>query len=414
MMTINNSSRRISQAWFLLLSLTAVFAFLYFISALFPKPIDPSISKYFSLALAEKARIYNYAPRIVYIVHLCFQIGFLTWLLFSARGKIFFQGVRNLSRNYWVVSVLSILAIWLLSTFISLPFSYYSGYYWQKIWGFSTQSQVAWWVDYLKNTSIDLILSLAGGIVFFLLVNSLSRYWWLVGSVLFSLWLLVEYFFWPIVVSPIFNHFEPIPNSAVTAMVDELAHKAGLNVGSVLEMDASKQTTFANAYFTGVGSTKRIVIYDTLLKNYTLPEIRAVIAHEMGHWRHNDVVHGLLLGMAGGFIVFGFLTFLLKPWLPKNSNKPPELWAALQLALILLLFVSSPIQSAISREMERNADYFSLELTGSLPVQIELQEDLARNSLADLDPPGFIVWFSYDHPPTLTRIHDFEREYQPN
>ncbi|MGC7871853.1 M48 family metallopeptidase [Desulfosporosinus sp. SYSU MS00001] len=414
MMTINNSFRRISQAWFLLLSLTVVFALLYFISALFPKPIDPSISKYFSLALAEKARIYNYTPRIVYIVHLCFQIGFLTWLLFSARGQFYVQRIRNPGRNYWVVSLLSILAIWLISTLISLPFSYYSGYYWQKIWGFSTQSQVAWWIDYLKNTSIDLVLSLAGGIVFFLLVNRLSRYWWLVGSLLFSLWLLVEYFFWPIVVSPIFNHFEPIPNSAVTAMVDELAQKAGLNVGSVFMMDASKQTTFANAYFTGVGSTKRIVIYDTLLKNYTLPEIKAVIAHEMGHWRHSDVVHGLLLGMAGGFIVFGFLTFLLRPWLPKNSNKPPELWAALQLALILLLFVSSPIQSAISREMERNADYFSLELTGNLPVQIQLQEDLALNSLADLDPPGFIVWFSYDHPPTLTRIHDFEREYRPN
>ncbi|WP_088188796.1 M48 family metallopeptidase [Desulfosporosinus sp. FKA] len=413
MITIGNSFRRISQAWFLLLSLTAVFALLYLISALFPRPIDPSISKYFSLALAEKARIYNYAPRIVYIVHLCLQIGFLTWLLFSTRGRILFQRVRNLSRNYWGVSVLSILAIWLVSTLISLPFSYYSGYYWQKIWGFSTQSQVAWWIDYLKNTSIDLVLSLAGGIIFFLLVNKISRYWWLVGSLLFSLWLVVEYFFWPIVVSPIFNHFEPLPKSAITSMVNELAHKAGLNVGSVLEMDASKQTTFANAYFTGVGSTKRIVIYDTLLKNYSLPEIKAVIAHEMGHWRHNDVAHGLLLGMAGGFIVFSILTFLLKPWLPKNSAKPPELWAALQLALILLLFVSSPLQNAISRQMERNADYFSLELTGNLPAEIQLQEDLARNSLADLDPPGFIVWFSYDHPPTLTRIHDLEREYRP-
>jgi Zn-dependent protease with chaperone function len=302
--------------------------------------------------------------------------------------------------------------MWLLNTLISLPFSYYLGYYWQKIWGFSTQSQIAWWIDYLKNAGIELFISLAGGIIFFLLVNKMSRYWWLVGTLLFSIWLVIEYLLWPIVVSPLFNHFEPVPDSTVVTMVDDLAHQAGLNIGSVLEMDASKQTTFANAYFTGVGTSKRIVIYDTLLHNYSLPEIKAVIAHEMGHWRHNDVVHGLLYGMVGGFIVFSLLTFLIKPWLPRNSKKPPQLWAALQLAVMLLLFVSSPLQNAISRQMEQNADYFSLELTGNLPVEIQLQVHLAFNSLGDLTPPGFIVWFSYDHPPVLTRIHDLELEYR--
>ncbi|SPF51477.1 Zn-dependent protease with chaperone function (fragment) [Candidatus Desulfosporosinus infrequens] len=160
-----------------------------------------------------------------------------------------------------------------------------------------------------------------------------------------------------------------------------------------------------------MGTTKRIVIYDTLLRNYSLPEVKAVIAHEMGHWRHNDVIHGLFYGMIGGFIVFGLLTFLLKPWLPKNSKKPPQLWAALQLALILLLFVSNPLQNAISREMELNADHFSLELTGDLPGEIQLQKDLASTSLSDLSPPSFIVWFSYSHPPALARIDALEKEY---
>lgn len=412
MINIDNSTRQVSLGWFLLFGLTAVFALLYLISALFPGPLDPTVTKYFSMALAEKARTYNYAPRILFIVHFCLQVALLFWLLFSCKGQILFQRIRNLIRNYWLVSVLSILIIWLLSALISLPFSYFSGYYWQKIWGFSTQSQAAWWIDYLKNAGIELFISLAGGIIFFLLVNRISRYWWLVGTLLFSIWLVVEYFFWPIVVSPLFNHFKPVPDSAVVIMVNDLAHKAGLNVGSILEMDASKQTTFANAYFTGVGTTKRIVIYDTLLHNYSLPEIKAVIAHEMGHWRHNDVIHGLLFGMVGGLIVFALLTLLLKPWLPKNRQGPPQLWAALQLAVILLLFVSNPLQNALSRKMEQNADYFSLKLTGNLPVEIQLQEDLARNSLADLAPPNFIVWFSYDHPPALARIQDLEQEYR--
>lgn len=211
-----------------------------------------------------------------------------------------------------------------MSKVVSLPFSYYSGYYWQKIWGFSTQGQAAWWIDFLKNAGIDLALSLVGGLAFLMLVNRLSRYWWLVGAILFSVWLIVEYFLWPIVVSPLFNHFEPVPDSAVVTMVNDLAHRAGLNVGKVLLMDASRQTTFANAYFTGLGTTKRIVIYDTLLRHYPLPEVKAVIAHEMGHWRHNDVIHGLLYGMAGGFFVFGLLTFFLKPWLPKTARSRPN------------------------------------------------------------------------------------------
>ncbi|SPF36887.1 Zn-dependent protease with chaperone function (fragment) [Candidatus Desulfosporosinus infrequens] len=310
-----------------------------------------------------------------------------------------------------MITALSILSVWLLVQLISLPFSYYSGFYWQKIWGFSSQSQTAWWFDYLRNVGINLLIVLVGGLTFFYLVNQLSRYWWLAAAIFFSIWLVVEYLYWPIIIAPFFNHFEPISNPAVVTMVNNLAQRAGLHINGVLIMDASRQTTLANAYFTGIGATKRIVIYDTLLHNYSFPEVEAVIAHEMGHWRHNDVTHGLLYGMVGGFTILSLLTFLLKPWLPKNNKKPPELWAALQLALLLLLFVSNPLQNAVSRDMELKADYFSLELTENLPVEIQLQKDLASTSLADLSPPGFIVWFSYNHPPAITRIHALEKEY---
>ena len=404
------SARRAKIGWCLLIGLAAIFAFLYLWSSLFPGPIDPLVTRFFSPDTANAARIYNSAPRILYIIKFCFQTSLIIWLLFSSVGQTFFKRLQEISRNYWLACTFSILNIWLLLKVLSLPFSYYSGYYWQKIWGFSTQNQAAWWIDYLKNCGIELLISLVGGLIFFWLVNRLSRNWWLVSAVLFSLWLIIESLCWPIVISPLFNHFEPLPNSAILTMVDDLAQRAGLNLSAVLVMDASRQTTLANAYFTGVGSTQRIVIYDTLLRNYSFPEVKAVIAHEMGHWRHNDVVHGLFYGMIGGFIVFGLLTILLTPWLTKNSKKPPQLWAALQLALLLLLFVSNPLQSAISREMELSADRFSLELTGDLKAEIQLQKDLARIGLSDLSPPRFIVWFSYSHPPALARINALEQE----
>jgi len=411
MFDLHSNLRRVRTGWLLLLGLASVFALMYLGSTLFPGAIDPATSKYFSLTLAEKARIYSFPPRILYIIRFLLQIILLVWLLFSSGGKSLFQRIRKIGRHYWLVSGLSILCVWFLMHLLSLPFSYYTGFYWQKIWGFSTQSQTAWWLDYLKNSGIDLLIYLAGGFIFFFLVNRVTRYWWLVGASLFSIWLVVEYLCWPILISPLFNQFEPISNPVVVTMVDNLAQQAGLHISGVFVMDASRQTTLANAYFTGIGTTKRIVIYDTLLRNYTFPEVQAVIAHEMGHWRYNDVIHGLFFGMVGGFTVLGLLKFLLKPWLPGNDKKPPELWAALQMALLLLLFVSNPLQNAVSREMELRADRFSLELTGNLSAEIQLQKDLASTSLTDFSPPSFIVWFSYDHPPSLTRIHALEKAH---
>ncbi|TGE31772.1 M48 family metallopeptidase [Desulfosporosinus sp. Sb-LF] len=407
----NSNADRTKIGWLLLIGLAAVFALLFLRSALFPGPIDPSATKYFSLAMAEKARLYNSTPRILYILKFFLQTFLLFWLLFSSTGQTYFRRLQKISRNYWVVSALSILSLWLLFKVLSLPFSYYTGYYWQKIWGFSTQSQVAWWIDYFKNSGIDLLISLVGGLIFFWLVDRLSRHWWMVSAGLLSIWLVITYLCWPIIISPLFNHFEPLTDPAVVTMVDDLAQRAGLNIDAIFVMDASRQTTLPNAYFTGVGTTKRIVIYDTLLSNFSLPEVKAVLAHEMGHWRYNDIIHGLFYGMVGSFIVFGLLNFLLKPWLPKNSKKPPQLWAALQLALILLLFVSNPLQNAISREMEIRADHFSLELTGDLTGEIQLQKKLAYSGLSDLSPPRFIVWFSYSHPPAQTRINALEKAY---
>lgn len=402
--------RRVRASWLILLGLAAVFALLYLLASLFPGAINPSIGQYFSMTLAEKARVYNLPFRVLYIVRLGSQVLLLSYLLLSSRGKRIFQRIQKLSRHYWLVTGLSILFIWLIVQLLSLPFTYYLGFTWQKIWGFSTQSQMAWWIDYLKSSGIDLLISLTGGLIFFGLVNHFARSWWLIGSFFLSLWLVIDYLFWPLLIAPLFNHFEPLANPAIVTMVQDLAHKAGLSINGILVMDASKQTTYANAYFTGLGASKRIVIYDTLLNHYSFPEVKAVIAHEMGHWRHDDVIMGLFYGMLGVFTVFGLLTIFLRPWLAERDKKSPQLWAALQLAALLLLFVSNPLQNAVSRQMELNADRFSLELTGDLPTEIQLQKDLTKTNLSDLSPPSFIVWFSYDHPPVLARIEALEKE----
>ncbi|AET69521.1 Zn-dependent protease with chaperone function [Desulfosporosinus orientis DSM 765] len=411
-MTNLKSTRLVRNSWYLLIGLSLIFVLLYLYSALFPGPMQPAVTKFFSQNTAIQARLYNTTPRILSMTEFILQAVLLIGLLFSSLGQTLFRRFVNSNTPYWQACVFSILSLWCLLKILALPFSFFISFYWQKIWGFSTQSQAAWWIDYFKSAGIDLIITLLGGLIFFWLVNRFSRSWWIVGTALFSLFLVIQYLLWPIVISPLFNRFEPVQDAAVVTMVKDLAQQAGLEISDVLVMDASSQTTLANAYFTGLGSTKRIVIYDNLLNNYSLGEVKAVIAHEMGHWRHSDVVHGLIWAMFGGFVVFALLTILLKPWLPEHSKKPPQLWAALQLALLLLLFSSNPIQNSLSRDMEYNADRFSLELTGDLKAAIQLQKDLADTSLADLSPSPFIVWFSYSHPPALARINALLKEAQ--
>ncbi|MDP4161373.1 MAG: M48 family peptidase, partial [Bacillota bacterium] len=145
----NSDIRRAKIGWFLLTGLAVVLALLYLRSSLFPGPIDPSVTEYFSLSIANKARLYNSNPRILYILKFFLQTILLVWLLVSSKGQTYFQRLQTISRNYWVVSALSVLSLWLFFKALSLPFSYYTGYYWQKVWGFSTQSQVAWWSEYL-------------------------------------------------------------------------------------------------------------------------------------------------------------------------------------------------------------------------------------------------------------------------
>jgi STE24 endopeptidase len=214
---------------------------------------------------------------------------------------------------------------------------------------------------------------------------------------------------WPILIDPLFNHFEPVQDPQVIGMVNELADKAGLRVDEILVMDASQRTTKANAYFAGMGHTKRIVLYDNLLNQYSLEEVKAVLAHEMGHWQKGHIVKGILLGTLGSFIVWGGAFLVLRP-LSKGRHKPPVAWAIFLLFINLATFVSSPLQNFVSRQMEIEADQVSVQLTGDTEAAISLQKNLALKNRSDLSPPAFIEWFGYTHPSVLTRIEKINEQ----
>ncbi len=395
--------------WLGLMLLSGVLVVLYLWFALVPGAVDPAVFQFFSAGQVERGRAYAFVPRLLYVLNPVIQGGFLGWLVFSSHGRAFAKAVERFTGgSYWVKVFGFALFLWLALLLLRLPISIIRGYTWPHAWGLSTQTISSWWVDYAKSVLLDLPLTLGLVLGFSFTINRFPRGWWAISALAVSIWLIIQNLLWPVIISPMFNHFEAAKDAAIVDMVHGLAAKAGIPVDQVLVMDASRRTTTVNAYFTGLGRTKRIVLYDNLLK-YPFDEVKAVVAHEMGHWQKRHLLSGLVLGILGNFFVFALMHLALRPWVSPIGwyglrATPPSAWAVVQLFFLLAILVSNPIQNAVSRVMEREADQVALSLTGDVAAQVRLQVDLATKNLADLSPPPYMVWFSYTHPTALERI----------
>ena len=402
---------RFDSSWLLLVFLAGLFSLLYLWFTVFPGRVAPETWQFFDAGQVSGGREYSMVPRLLFIAGFLVQAAFLLWLVFGGRAAALSQWSRQAAGgNYWGSILLFFLALWLMLQLLRLPFTLYSSYFWQHRWGFSTQSLGSWWLDYLKGAGLELALTAVGVLFFFWLLNRWPGAWWLAGAALFSLWLVFQTFLWPVVVSPLFNRFVPAEDPALLGMVWELSGKARIPVDQVLIMDGSRRTTRSNAYFAGLGKTRRIVLYDTLLAKYPPDEVKAVVAHEMAHWRQGHILQGLAWGILGSFVGWGLLFALLRGAVPPTTRYPPETLAVALLFLLWVSFVSSPVQNAVSRAMEREADRVAVMLTGDVPAAIRLQVDLADKNLSDIAPPAFIRWFSYTHPPAPERIRLLQQQ----
>ncbi|WP_027364099.1 M48 family metallopeptidase [Desulfotruncus alcoholivorax] len=396
--------------WLLLIAVAGFFCLLYIWFTLFPGRINPEVFNYFSKQQVYDGRAYSFVPRLLYALSFLAQASFLIRLVFGGRAVAVSRSILQITgRSIWSY-LLFFLVLWLLLKLISLPFDLYTGFFWQHHWGFSTQTLGAWWSDYFKSAGLELVLSAAGVAILFGIIGRWPNFWWLITATLVSLWLVLQSLLWPVLVSPLFNKFEPVKDPAITAMVQQLSQKARLPVDQVLVMDASKRTTKANAYFTGLFGTKRIVLYDNLLADYHIEQVRAVVAHEMAHWKRGHIVKGLALGVAANFLIWLVLFLVLQDMVPSARYYPPYTWAVIVLFFLLVSFVGSPLQNYVSRGMEREADRVSVLLTGDVPGAVQLEVNLAVKNHSDVSPPNFIRWFSYSHPPALTRINDIIQE----
>jgi STE24 endopeptidase len=269
--------------------------------------------------------------------------------------------------------------------------------------GLVTQSWGGWAGDVAKSLGIAAVEGAVFGAVAIVLVRRLGQRWWIAGSAVVVLAGAGFTYAGPVVLDPLFNRFTELPAGRTRDDVLELARKAGssvkrlksLKVGKVLEVDASRRTTAANAYVTGLGSTKRVVLYDTLIRDFTPDETRLVVAHELGHVRYKDVPRGLLyLAIVAPFALFA---------VSRLAGRDPSVPALLG-ALLVVAVPVTVVSNGLSRAVEARADAYALETTGDTKDFIAFQRRIAVKNVGDPDPPRWQTVLLGTHPSTVQRI----------
>ncbi len=377
--------------------------------------IDPTAG--LPTAQVERAQAFAATLRPASLVSLLLGLAVSAAFGLTRLGARLMHRLPAPQRGRWLWQVLlGVFALAVIGRLVTLPLSAY-GEVVRHRYGLSTRSWGLWTRDVAVSTAIDAALTALGLVALVWLARRASRAWWALASAGAAVLVVVGSFLWPVVIEPAFNSFEPMPAGQLRSDLLALAEENGTPVQDVLVSDASRRTTTLNAYVSGFGASRRIVVYDTVLERLPDDQIESIAAHELGHVAADDVLTGTLLGAlggAGGVALLGWA--LTSPRLLRRAGaRGPADPAVVPLALLLVAvgtLVALPVQNLVSRQIEARADVAALDLTRDPEAFIAMQRGLAESNLSDPDPPGAWRWFFGSHPTTAERIalaEDWER-----
>ena len=278
--------------------------------------------------------------------------------------------------------------------------------------GLATQSFGPWLGDVAKSEAIAAAFAAIGGALALALIRRFPRNWWLPGSGVVVAVAVLTLYLSPVLLDPLFNDFEPLPRGELRSDVLRLANRAGVDVGEVYRVDASRRTTGINAYVGGLGQTKRVVLYDNLIDDFPPGQVRSVVAHELGHVKHSDLQRGLLwvalVAPAGMFLVQRLAEAIAARTglrdLGGEARPGPAVLPAVALSLALVSFGVTCAGNVLSRQVEARADAFALEETHDPSAFVDLERSLSLRNLSQPDPPRLWHGVFGTHPTTLDRI----------
>jgi STE24 endopeptidase len=359
--------------------------------------LDPR--DYFPADALARAADFRRVSRLLFFGSLVLQLLVLGLLVWKARPLADLLGdlVRGRVRTGLVLGAVVVLALWLAT----MPLHAVS-HWWRRRYGLSEQAYGGWLRDEAVSLGITLVLAaiaVAGALA---LAGWLGGRWWLLGGPALAavgvLFVLVQ----PLVIQPLFNRFEPLRDQELGAEIERLGDDLGVRVEKVQVADASRRTTAANAYVAGIGPSKRVVLYDTILDgSFSRGELLSVSAHELAHVARSHLWKGLawfaLLAIPGVFVV---------AWVTQRRGglEDPALVPLALLVVLLLSLATLPFQNLVSRRYEREADWLALVATRDPDSAIALDRRLVLRSLGDPDPPGWLVVLLSTHPPAIERI----------
>lgn len=338
----------------------------------------------------------------------------LLLFLFGGLLAAYDRWVSSLTASFFGNGILFALILIIAQTVIGIPFSLYRNFRIENRYGFNTMTLRTWSTDLVKSLAIGAVLTaaLVSGALW--LVVWSPGWWWFWVWLFFLAFSLFLMYISPFVIEPLFFKFEPLAVEGLEDRIRELMEKAGLTVSRVFQVDASRRSRHSNAYFTGIGKVKRIVLFDTLLQQMSQDEVLAVLAHEVGHWKKKHVLKRIVLTEAMAFLGL-LIAFRLVPGdtLPDLLGLGPvSLYAKvviLGFLVSLATFPLTPVMSALSRRDERESDRFAADLTGTPGAMASALVKLSTENLANLHPHPLYAKFYYSHPPVVERIRELRK-----
>jgi STE24 endopeptidase len=368
-----------------------------------------------SLASHQKAADYNLTKARFGLLELAFGTAVLLgWTLLGGLDTLN-QALADTRLADWgpLAQQLALVAgFGLISGALDLPFTLYSTFRIEERFGFNKMSFKLWLADLLKSTLVGIVIGLPIIALIVWLMGSAGSLWWLWAWAVwmgFNLLMLVLY---PTVIAPIFNKFKPLEDESLKARVTALMQRCGFAAKGLFVMDGSKRSAHANAYFTGFGAAKRVVFYDTLLKQLSPAEVDAVLAHELGHFKHKHIIQRIVMLFAmslAGFALIGYLSqqvwFYTGLGVRPNLGAPNDALALLlfMLAVPLFSFFISPLFAQLSRKHEFEADAYAAKQTDGRDLSSALLK-LYQDNASTLTPDPVFVKFYYSHPPASERL----------
>lgn len=313
--------------------------------------------------------------------------------------------------NYWPLRLAGLLAVMMgLHVAVSLPLSVYSGFVLEHRFKLSKLTFPAWLWRYAKQMGLAAVFAVVLFSGLFWIIRLTGPWWWLAGAAASFLVSVVLGQLLPVVILPLFYKIEPLDRPDLAERLSGLAEGTGLSIAGVYRLDLSAETVKANAALAGLGRTRRVLLGDTLLESFSADEIETVFAHEIGHHVHRHVPKMLLAGIAYSAAGFWLCDRLLGWWTAGWGRAPDyaalPVWAVPFLALVLTGFTMAmtPLQNAVARHYERQADGYALRRTGNAAAFVSAFRKLARLNKDDPDPPALEVWLFHGHPPIRERV----------